>query len=100
MSKQSISHISKIDFKRIDTLQDKDIDFSDCREITPEMFAETVVRKGLQLVPRKTRITLRMDVDVLEWFKTQGRWYQTCMNALLRAHMKAHKNQRKHMTKG
>lgn len=91
MSKRSISHKSKTDFNRIDTLQDKDIDFSDCPEITPEMFAETIVRKGLKLVPRKAQITLRMDADVLEWFKTQGRGYQTRMNALLRAYMEAQK---------
>lgn len=99
MSKQSISHKSKTDLNRIDTLQDKDIDFSDCPEITPEMFAKTIVRKGLKLVPRKAQITLRMDADVLEWFKTQGRGYQTRMNALLRAYMKAQKNQHKRLTK-
>ncbi len=99
MSKQSISHKSKTDFNRIDTLQDKDIDFSDCPEITPEMFAKTIVRKGLKLVPRKAQITLRMDADVLEWFKIQGRGYQTRINALLRAYMKAQKNQHKRLTK-
>ena len=99
MSKQYTSRKSKTDFNRIDTLQDKDIDFSDCPEITPEMFAKTIVRKGLKLVPRKAQITLRLDADVLEWFKIQGRGYQTRMNALLRAYMKAQKNQHKSLTK-
>ncbi len=44
MSKKSISHKSETDFNRIDALEDKDIDFSDCPEITPEMFAKAVVR--------------------------------------------------------
>jgi uncharacterized protein (DUF4415 family) len=44
-----------------------------------------VVRQGLVPVPPKTSIALRVDSDVLEWFKAQGRGYQTRMNAVLRA---------------
>jgi uncharacterized protein (DUF4415 family) len=36
-------------------------------------------------VPPKTSIALRVDNDVLEWFKAQGPGYQTRMNAVLRA---------------
>jgi hypothetical protein len=32
-------------------MSDKDIDFSDCPEITPEMFAKAVVRKGMKPAP-------------------------------------------------
>ena len=70
-------------------MSDEDIDFSDCPEITPEKFAEGLVRKGLKLVQPKTQITLRIDTDVLAWYKRQGRGYQTRINALLRAYMKA-----------
>lgn len=44
-----------------------------------------VVRRGLEPVPPKTSISLRVDSDVLEWFKAQGTGYQTRMNAVLRA---------------
>lgn len=44
-----------------------------------------VVRRGLQPVPAKTAISLRVDQDVLEWFKTQGDGYQTRINLVLRA---------------
>ena len=44
-----------------------------------------VVRRGLQLQPAKSAISLRVDQDVLEWFKTQGPGYQTRINAVLRA---------------
>jgi uncharacterized protein (DUF4415 family) len=44
-----------------------------------------VVRHGLVAVPPKTSIALRVDNDVLEWFKSQGPGYQTRMNAVLRA---------------
>ena len=39
--------------------------------------------------PPKKSIHLRVDVDVLEWFKSEGKGYQTCMNAVLRAYMNA-----------
>ena len=44
-----------------------------------------VVRRGLKPVPRKTAISLRVEEDVLEWFKAQGPGYQTRINAVLRA---------------
>jgi uncharacterized protein (DUF4415 family) len=43
------------------------------------------VRQGLQPLPPKASISLRLDVDVLEWFKSHGPGYQTRMNAVLRA---------------
>jgi uncharacterized protein (DUF4415 family) len=44
-----------------------------------------IVRRGLQPVPAKASISLRVDRDVLEWFKAQGPGYQTRINAVLRA---------------
>ena len=72
-------------------MKNRDIDLSETPEITAEMFARAVVRKGLKPVVRKEQLTLRIDSDVLEWFKKQGQGYQTRINALLRAYMEAHK---------
>lgn len=44
-----------------------------------------IVRKGLQPAPSKALVSLRVDKDVLEWFKSQGSGYQTRINAVLRA---------------
>lgn len=44
-----------------------------------------VVRQGLKPVPRKAAISLRVEQDVLDWFKAQGPGYQTRINAVLRA---------------
>jgi uncharacterized protein (DUF4415 family) len=74
-------------------MTDDQIDLSDAPELTPEMFARAVVRRGLKPAPRKAQVTLRVDDDVLHWFKSQGRGYQTKINALLRAYMEA--NQRR-----
>jgi uncharacterized protein (DUF4415 family) len=37
----------------------------------------------------KTQITVRLDRDVLEWFRGQGKGYQTRMNAVLKAYMES-----------
>ena len=34
----------------------------------------------------KTEIHMRIDTDVLDWFKSQGQGYQTKINAVLRAY--------------
>jgi uncharacterized DUF497 family protein len=90
MKKRHISLKSQTDWERVDKLQDNDIDFSDNPEITPEMFAKAIIRKGLKPVVRKNQITLRIDEDVLAWFKKQGTGYQTRINSLLKAYKEAH----------
>ncbi|MCX7171752.1 MAG: BrnA antitoxin family protein [Proteobacteria bacterium] len=44
-----------------------------------------IVRRGLEPLPTKSSISLRLDRDVLEWFKAQGPGYQTKINTVLRA---------------
>lgn len=44
-----------------------------------------VVRRGLQARPPKTAVSLRVDEDVIQWFKAQGPGYQTRINSVLRA---------------
>ena len=48
-----------------------------------------IARKGLPKQARKAPISLRVDPEVLEWFRTQGPGYQTRINAVLRAYMEA-----------
>lgn len=79
-------------------MPDKDIDLSDIPEVTPEQFAKAVIRRGLKPKARKAQLTLRVDDDVLAWFRSQGRGYQTQINALLRAYMKAQQTQSAKMT--
>lgn len=90
-SKNSLTK-SRTDWERVDALRDEDIDVSEHPEMTPEMFARAIARKGLRPIPRKQQVTLRLDVNVLEWFKAQGRGYQTRINELLRAYMEAHRS--------
>jgi uncharacterized protein (DUF4415 family) len=92
MKRSATSKESRTDWARVDAIKDQDIDLSDSPEISPEMFARAVVRKGLKPAIRKEQLTLRVDSDVLEWFRRQGQGYQTKINALLRAYMEAHKS--------
>lgn len=78
----------------MDTISDEDIDLSDCPEITPEMFAKAIVCRGLPAAKSKAQVILRIDSDVLEWFKAQGRGYQIQIDQILRACIEAHQEDR------
>ena len=92
----SSSHKSASDLKRLTALRDSDVVVDDHAPAwTPEMFARAVVKRGLDAPTTKTLLSLRVDSDVVEWFRSQGRGYQSRMNALLRAYMDAHRQRRK-----
>jgi uncharacterized protein (DUF4415 family) len=58
-------------------------------ELDPKHVVRVIVRNGLRPVLPKTTISLRVDADVLEWFKAAGPGYQTRINAVLRAYKEA-----------
>ena len=51
--------------------------------------AKGIVRHGLKVVGPKELVSLRIDADVLKWFKASGAGYQTRINAVLRAYKDA-----------
>lgn len=79
-----MSKVSKTDWKRLSEMDDKDIDTSDIKELDDAFFQDAELR-----VPSKQPVTLRIDSDVLLWFKSQGQGYQTRINKLLRAYMES-----------
>ncbi len=74
------------DLKRIDQTSDEDIDYSDIPELDASFFETARV----VIPPGKKQVTVRLDSDVLAWLKSQGRGYQTRINAILRAYYEAH----------
>lgn len=72
-------------------VEDKDIDYSDIPELDEEFFKNAVV--VYPDAPKK-QMTVRLDADMVDWFKAQGRGYQTRMNAVLRAYYQAHSKNR------
>jgi uncharacterized protein (DUF4415 family) len=71
--------------RALDALKDEDIDFSDIPPLTEDFWKNAV--RGKFYRPVKKQVTVRLDADVLEYFKAkQGgkRGYQTAINAALR----------------
>jgi uncharacterized protein (DUF4415 family) len=67
-------------------MADRDVRISsDHPEASLKHIVRGIARVGLKPVPPKTSISLRVDADVLAWFKAQGDGYQTRINAVLRA---------------
>jgi uncharacterized protein (DUF4415 family) len=66
-------------------MRDEDIDTSDIPELDETFFKNAVLR----LPQPKASVCLRLDRDVLDWFKAQGKGYQTRMNAVLKAYKEA-----------
>ena len=90
MNKRFSSKASKTDWARIRAMKDKDIQLtSEHPEADARHIVRGIVRRGLKPLPPKMSISLRVDADVLEWFKRQGPGYQTRMNSVLRAFKEA-----------
>ena len=68
-------------------MKDEDIDFSDIPEVSPDRIARGVLRYGLEPVDPKELLILRLDRDLVEWYRKKGQAYHSRINALLRAHM-------------
>ena len=64
---------------------DSEIDTGDIPEMTDEQWKNA--RRGHFYRPRKRQITARVDADVLDWLKSQGKGYQSRINAILRREM-------------
>ena len=80
---------SKTDWNRLDKMKDENIDYSDIPALDDDFFKNAEVR-----TPAKQSVTIRIDTDVLAWFKEQGKGYQSRINKLLRVYMDAHQNNR------
>jgi uncharacterized protein (DUF4415 family) len=71
------------DLRRLAALPDNEIDFSDIPEIT----GEPLPQRGLFYRPIKKPVTIRLDADVIDYFKRQGGLYQRAINDVLRNHV-------------
>ena len=75
---------SKTNWDKVDSLTDEEIDYSDNPRLTPAFFERAIRWPG-----KKELISLRLDPDVLAFFRKQGKGYQTTINLLLRRYMEA-----------
>ena len=84
MSVNSSRKRSKTNWKKIDALPDSKIDYSEIPELDSRFFRQAIRWPGT-----KQQITLRLDPDILAFFRQHGKGYQTTINAVLRRYMEA-----------
>ena len=81
----ALTKAQRAKLKALAARPDNEIDTSDIPEMTDEQWKHA--RRGHFYRPRKHQITARVDADVLDWLKAQGKGYQSRINAILRREM-------------
>ena len=96
MKVKSLKNQTNTNWERLSTMTDKEIDLSDSPELDDSFFENATL---LMPEPKKS-VSLRIDKDILDWYKHQGPGYQTRMNAVLRMYMRAQNKPIKKMSSG
>jgi len=86
VSKKSI----KSDLGKVDRTKDAEIDYSDIPPLDKSFYTKATEAWP----PAKLQLTIRLDADVLDWLKANGRGYQTRINRILRAAMESQRPRR------
>jgi uncharacterized protein (DUF4415 family) len=76
--------LTQTDWKQLESLSDDKIDTSDIPELDESFFTQAQLRQ----VSQQT-VNLKLDTDIIKWFKEQGLSYQTQANRLLRHYMQS-----------
>lgn len=84
--------VGKTDFATLAAMTDKDVEKNIASDpnATPVFSQEWLDRAELYNQPEKSIISMRVDNRIIEWFKQQGKGYQTRMNNVLRAYVDTH----------
>jgi len=80
-----MKNISKTNWELVDKLQDKEIDYTDSPEVTEEFFKLMKVRE-----PQKKGIYIKLDTDLIEFFKQHSKHYQTKISNVLEAYKRSY----------
>jgi uncharacterized protein (DUF4415 family) len=86
-SKKDIPSFSPSERKKLKAMKDKDIDFSDIPDFLsdPNFWNNHAIKKTNST---KKQVNLRLDTEVLDWYKKQGKGYQTLMKKVLESYSK------------
>jgi uncharacterized protein (DUF4415 family) len=79
------------ELKRLAARPDSETDFSDAPEASPRA---SEIEVGRFYRPTKQLVSLRVDADVLPWYRGRGKKYQTYMNEVLRREMQSNSRSR------
>lgn len=78
----------KINWTKVDTIPESNYDYEDAPELTEEFLKIAFIRKPTTKKP----VSLRLDDDIIEFFKKTSKQYQTKINDVLRAYKIAYEN--------
>ena len=83
--------VGQTDFRRLDARTDEEVEANalsdpDALPMSDEEWAQGEIEASF-----KMPVGLRLDSDVLSWFKSNGKGYQSRINAVLRKYMEAHR---------
>lgn len=85
-----MSRVTEKQAQELRRLADKPDDAIDTRDIA-EIAEWHTAERGRFYRPVKQQVTLRLDADLLAWFKAQGGRYQSRINAALREYVQNHR---------
>ena len=88
MNGSSLNRPSETDWKKVNEMGDEEIDTSDIPPLDESFFAKAKLR-----MPKQVSIIMRVDTDLLDWFKAQGEEYESLINSGLRSYVEGHKEQ-------
>ena len=88
MSESNMNKPSETDWKRVEEMRDEEIDTSDIPPLDESFFAKAKLR-----MPKQVSVTMQVDADLLDWFKSQGEEYESLINSALRSYVEDHKEQ-------
>lgn len=75
------------ELKNLRDKPDEKIDYSDIPELDEKFWKNVKLVKPIN----KKKISIRIDEDILRWFKSKGKRYQTLINSVLKTYVDAHK---------
>lgn len=102
MSAENLTIISANDIKldpdevaRVRNISDEDIDFSEIPELSADFWDNAVI-----VYPdKKERISIRLDSEIIAFFKSQGKGYQSKINAVLKHYVTTKRRSRRKVKK-
>lgn len=87
MSTSTIPEKRLNELKKLSKMPEEKIDYSDIPELDKN-FWENV---EIEFPKTKKLVSIRLDSDLVFWYKSRFTEYQTAINAILKAYMNAHK---------
>lgn len=86
-----VPHENRTDYARLDAMTDAEIERDALLDEDALAMRDEEWLRGSAALPIKVPVGLKLDQDVLDWFRSNGRGYQTRINSILRRYMEANR---------